>query len=68
MAEAPRESLHSPSELLHLAHPWHGLAPGDEAPERVTVYVEMVPTDTVKYQTWPAAPGGAPAPSACDNR
>lgn len=30
-------------ELLHhlfRAHPWHGVAIGDEAPERVTAYVE----------------------------
>jgi inorganic pyrophosphatase len=31
-------------------HPWHGVAIGPEAPERVTVYVEIVPTDTVKYE------------------
>lgn len=38
--------------LHHLfrAHPWHGVAIGDEAPERVTAYVEIVPTDTVKYE------------------
>ena len=34
----------------HLAHPWHGVSPGDAAPDVVTVYVEMVPTDTVKYE------------------
>jgi inorganic pyrophosphatase len=32
------------------AHPWHGISPGDRAPELVTVYVELVPTDTVKYE------------------
>lgn len=38
--------------LSHLfqAHPWHGLAAGPEAPEVVTAYVEIVPTDTVKYE------------------
>ena len=36
--------------FLAVAHPWHGIPPGDGAPERVTVYVEMVPTDTVKYE------------------
>jgi len=30
-------------------HPWHGVAIGAEAPAVVTVYVEIVPTDTVKY-------------------
>jgi inorganic pyrophosphatase len=40
-------------ELLgHLfqAHPWHGVAVGPDAPEVVTAYVEIVPTDTVKYE------------------
>jgi inorganic pyrophosphatase len=32
------------------AHPWHGIAPGDQAPENVNVFIEMVPTDTVKYE------------------
>lgn len=33
-----------------LAHPWHGITPGQDAPETVNVFVEMVPTDTVKYE------------------
>ena len=32
------------------AHPWHGVSMGREAPDVVTVYVEIVPTDTVKYE------------------
>lgn len=32
------------------AHPWHGVPIGEDAPRRVTVYVEIVPTDTVKYE------------------
>lgn len=42
-----------PGDLLrHLvrAHPWHGVELGPEAPERVMAYVEIVPTDTVKYE------------------
>lgn len=35
---------------LFKAHPWHGVPLGEEAPRVVTVYVEMVPTDTVKYE------------------
>ena len=37
-------------DLLFSSHPWHGVPIGDKAPEVVTVYVEMVPTDTVKYE------------------
>ena len=32
------------------AHPWHGVAIGDGAPEELTVFVEIVPRDTVKYE------------------
>jgi inorganic pyrophosphatase len=32
------------------AHPWHGVSIGPHAPEKVTVYIEIVPTDTVKYE------------------
>ena len=35
---------------LFRPHPWHGVALGAAAPRRVTVYVEIVPTDTVKYE------------------
>lgn len=37
------------SKLLR-AHPWHGVAIGPNAPARVTAYVEIVPSDTVKYE------------------
>jgi len=36
--------------LLFQAHPWHGVPIGPEAPRVVTVYIEIVPTDTVKYE------------------
>lgn len=32
------------------AHPWHGIAVGENAPGEVNVFVEIVPTDTVKYE------------------
>ncbi|MBE7439270.1 MAG: inorganic pyrophosphatase [Spirochaetales bacterium] len=35
---------------LSVAHPWHGVSPGDEAPRLVTVFVEIVPQDTLKYE------------------
>jgi inorganic pyrophosphatase len=35
---------------LFQAHPWHGVAPGDNAPELVNAYIEIVPTDAVKYE------------------
>jgi len=39
-----------PTIPLYRAHPWHGVHIGDEAPETVTCYVEIVPTDTVKFE------------------
>ena len=36
--------------LRYKSHPWHGVDIGDEAPELVTAFIEMVPTDTVKYE------------------
>lgn len=32
------------------AHPWHGISMGEHAPEEVTVFIEIVPRDTVKYE------------------
>lgn len=38
------------SNLLVQAHPWHGVSPGDKTPNAVTAYIEIVPTDAVKYE------------------
>jgi inorganic pyrophosphatase len=35
---------------IYRMHPWHGLPLGEQAPAIVNCYVEMVPTDTVKYE------------------
>jgi inorganic pyrophosphatase len=43
-------ALHDLFKLLFQAHPWHGVTPGENAPEEVTGYVEIVPTDPVKYE------------------
>lgn len=32
------------------AHPWHGIDPGNDSPKEVKAFIEMVPTDTVKYE------------------
>jgi inorganic pyrophosphatase len=36
--------------VLYKPHPWHGISPGDEAPGIVQCFIEVVPTDTVKYE------------------
>ena len=36
--------------LRYKSHPWHGVEPGKDAPEIILTFIEMVPTDTVKYE------------------
>jgi inorganic pyrophosphatase len=38
------------SDRQYRSHPWHGLSLGENSPEIVNCYIEMVPTDTVKYE------------------
>ncbi|PYS50538.1 MAG: inorganic pyrophosphatase [Acidobacteria bacterium] len=42
--------LHELLAILFQAHPWHGVQPGDDAPNILNAYIELVPTDTVKYE------------------
>lgn len=32
------------------SHPWHGISIGDNCPNEVTAFIEIVPADTVKYE------------------
>ncbi len=43
-------ALHDLFKLLFQAHPWHGVSPGDNAPAELNAYIEIVPTDPVKYE------------------
>jgi inorganic pyrophosphatase len=36
--------------LRYKSHPWHGIEIGTNAPEILTSFIEVVPTDTVKYE------------------
>jgi inorganic pyrophosphatase len=36
--------------IRHKAHPWHGIEAGDKAPNIVTAFIEIVPSDTIKYE------------------
>lgn len=44
------EDLWGKIRLLMKSHPWHGVPIGKEFPSIVTTYIEIVPTDTVKYE------------------
>lgn len=37
-------------DLRYKVHPWHGIEVGEKAPEIVNTFIEIVPTDTVKYE------------------
>jgi inorganic pyrophosphatase len=44
---------HSIKNLVNFicrAHPWHGVDIGENAPEIIQAYIEIVPTDTVKFE------------------
>lgn len=36
--------------LRYKSHPWHGVHIGEEAPQELTAFIEVVSTDTVKYE------------------
>lgn len=36
--------------LRYRSHPWHGVSIGPNAPDSFMSYIEVVPTDTVKYE------------------
>lgn len=38
------------NDLFFRAHPWHGVDIGEDAPEFVHCYIEIVPSDTVKFE------------------
>ena len=37
-------------ELRYMSHPWHGIEIGENAPDILTAFIEIVPKDTVKYE------------------
>lgn len=50
MRRAGGDPIQRLMSLMFKAHPWHGVSIGERAPEVVTAYIEIVPTDTVKYE------------------
>jgi inorganic pyrophosphatase len=45
-----RDPLWTLLGVLFKAHPWHGVPLGPDPPRRINAYIEIVPTDTVKYE------------------
>ncbi len=50
MSERPDPVTTARLARLFKAHPWHGIPIGDGAPGIVNAYIEIVPTDTIKYE------------------
>jgi len=50
MAEDKGFRLGDVLPFLYKRHPWHGVDIGSAAPRKVTAFIEIVPTDTVKYE------------------
>ncbi|MEO1227558.1 MAG: inorganic pyrophosphatase [Myxococcota bacterium] len=50
MSSGTEDLLWNLMGTLFKAHPWHGVSVGENAPHTLNVFIEMVPTDTVKYE------------------
>ncbi|MEM9887314.1 MAG: inorganic pyrophosphatase [Bacteroidota bacterium] len=50
MGQESFEKLWKMIGLRYASHPWHGIAIGQEAPELVQAFIEVIPSDTVKYE------------------
>ncbi len=45
-----QDQLAKTFSLLFQAHPWHGVSPGAQSPDVLKAFIEIVPTDAVKYE------------------
>lgn len=50
MSKELLNQLWSKMGLRYKSHPWHGISVGDESPNIVNTFIEIVPTDQVKYE------------------
>ena len=50
MNQLSLEKLWKMLGLRYKSHPWHGVEIGAEAPEVLTAFIEVIPSDTVKYE------------------
>ena len=42
--------IKSPNQMKYKAHPWHGIHPGEQAPEISRCFIAVVPGDQMKYE------------------
>ncbi len=50
MPPATNQALLELMKVLFKPHPWHGVSSGTASPGCLTCYIEIVPTDAVKYE------------------
>ncbi len=50
MSEESFNKLWKMIGLRYKSHPWHGVPIGEKAPEEVASFIEVIPSDTVKYE------------------
>lgn len=50
MGEEAFKNLWKMIGLRYKSHPWHGIEIGKNAPETVSAFIEVIPSDTVKYE------------------
>lgn len=50
MSKELLNQLWSKMGLRYKSHPWHGISVGEESPAVVNTFIEIVPTDQVKYE------------------
>jgi inorganic pyrophosphatase len=50
MTESVKSELWKLMQMMFKSHPWHGVSIGGQWPDVVTTYIEIVTTDTVKYE------------------
>ncbi len=50
MGQEAFEKLWKMIGLRYTSHPWHGVEIGKTAPDIITAFIEVIPSDTVKYE------------------
>jgi len=50
LKKSKRDPIWKLMGVLFQSHPWHGIPIGEDFPESVIAYIEIVPTDTIKYE------------------
>ncbi len=50
MSQQAFEKLWKMIGLRYKSHPWHGISIGEQAPEKVNAFIEVIPSDTIKYE------------------